>query len=128
MADGKVEVHIERTPEDVWAVISDFGGLDGWMPGVDGCDLDGDVRTLNTNGMEIKERLVSQDDGARTQSYSIVEGPIPVEHHLATLSVEPDGEGSRFTWAWEVRPDEMEALFSSIYEGSAQAVKDQLES
>lgn len=128
MADGKVEVHIERTPEDVWAVISDFGGLDGWMPGVDGCDLDGDVRTLNTNGMEIKERLVSQDDGARTQSYSIVEGPIPVEHHLATLSVEPDGEGSRFTWAWEVRPDEMAALFSSIYEGSAQAVKDQLES
>lgn len=128
MADGKVEVHIERSPDDVWALIQDFGGLDTWMPGIDACELDGDVRKLQTMGMEIHERLVSQDDAARTQSYSIVQGPMPLEHHLATLSVEPDGDGSRFTWAYEVRPDDLAAVFAGIYDGSAQAVKAQLES
>jgi len=127
MAEGKVEVHIERAPEDVWALIADFGGLDTWMAGIESCELDGDVRTLQTMGMELKERLVSQDDAARTQSYSLIEGPMPLEHHLATLSVEPDGDGSRFTWAYEVRPDEMAGVFGGIYEGSAQAVKAQLE-
>jgi uncharacterized protein YndB with AHSA1/START domain len=127
MADGKTEVHIDRTPDEVWALISDFGGLDGWMPGIDGCELDGDVRTVRTSGMVLQERLVSQDDEARIQSYSIIDGPVPVEHHLATLSVEPDGDGSKFTWAYEVRPDEMAGAFGPIYESSAQAVKAQLE-
>lgn len=127
MADGKVEVHINRSPEDVWALISDFGGLDGWMPGIESCELEGDVRKLQTMGMELHERLVSQDDASRTQSYSIVQGPMPIEHHLATLSVEPDGDGSKFTWAYEVRPDDMAAAFGPVYKGSAQAVKAQLE-
>jgi len=127
MADGKVEVHIDRPPEDVWALIADFGGLDTWMPGIESCELDGDVRTLQTMGMTLKEQLVAQDEAARTQSYSIVEGPMPVEHHLATLSVEPDGDGTRFTWAYEVRPDEMAEVFGGVYEGSAKAVKAQLE-
>ena len=127
MADGKVEVEIARSPEDVWALVGDFGGLGDWMPGIDACELDGDVRKLQTMGMEIHERLVSHDDEARTTSYSIVQGPMPIEHHLATIAVEPSGEGSRLTWSYEVRPDEMAAAFAPIYEGSVQAVKAQLE-
>ncbi len=127
MADGKVEVHIERSADEVWDLIKDFGGLDKWMAGVESCTLDGDVRTLKTMGVEIKERLVSQSDEERTQSYSIVEGPFPVEHHLATLSVEPEGDGAKFTWAYEVRPDDAAPTFAAIYEGSANAVKARLE-
>jgi mxaD protein len=127
MAEGKVEVDIARSPEDVWALIGDFGGLGGWMPGIESCELDGDVRKLQTMGMEIHEQLVSQDDAARTQSYSIVKSPMPMEHHLATLTVTPAGEGSHLVWAYEVRPDEMAAAFGPVYEGSAQAVKQQLE-
>lgn len=128
MADGKTEVHIARSPEDVWALIADFGGLDKWMSGIDSCEVDGEVRILQTMGMTLKERLVSQDDAARTQSYSLFEGPMPIEHHLATLSVEPDGDGTRFTWAYEVEPEEMAAVFGGVYEGAAQAFKDRLES
>lgn len=127
MADGKVEVRIERSADDVWALIGDFGGLGGWMPGIESCTVDGDVRTLQTMGMEIQERLVSQDDGARSQSYSIVQSPMPLEHHLATLTVTPDGDGATLEWAYEVRPDEMAAAFAPVYEGSAQAVKQHLE-
>ena len=127
MADGKVEVHIARPPDEVWALVADFGGLDTWMPGVESCELDGDVRTLQAMGTTLKERLVAQDDDARSQSYSIIDGPMPVEHHLATISVDADGDGSRFTWAWEVRPDEMADVFGGIYTGSAKAFKDKLE-
>lgn len=127
MADGKAEVHIARSPEDVWALIADFGGLDRWMSGIDSCTVEGDVRTLETMGMTLKERLVSQDDDARTQSYSLIEGPMPIERHLATLAVAPDGDGTRFTWSYEVEPEDMAAVFGGVYEGAAQALKDRLE-
>jgi carbon monoxide dehydrogenase subunit G len=127
MADGKVEVQIDRSADDVWALIGDFGGLGDWMPGIEACELDGDVRKLQTMGMEIHEQQMSRDDTTRTISYSIVQSPMPVEHHLATLSVTPEGEGSVLTWAYEVRPDEMAAAFGPVYEGSAQAVKTKLE-
>src|SRR5688572_18669523 len=127
MADGKVEVKIERSPDEVWALIGDFGGLGDWMPGIESCELDGDVRKLQTMGMEIHEQQMSRDDATRTISYSIVQSPMPVEHHLATLSVAPEGDGSVLTWAYEVRPDEMAAAFGPVYEGSAQAVKTTLE-
>ncbi len=127
MADGKVEVQIDRSADDVWALIGDFGGLGDWMPGIESCELDGDVRKLQTMGMEIHEQQMSRDDATRTISYSIVQSPMPVEHHLATLSVTPEGEGSVLTWAYEVRPDEMAAAFGPVYEGSAQAVKTKLE-
>ena len=127
MADGKVEVSIDRSPDDVWALVGDFGGLGDWMPGIESCELDGDVRKLQTMGMEIHEQLKERDDGARRIAYSIVQSPMPVEHHLATLTVTPDGDGSKLEWAYEVRPDEMAAAFGPVYEGSAQAVKQQLE-
>ncbi|MFZ6004749.1 MAG: SRPBCC family protein [Actinomycetota bacterium] len=127
MADGKAEVTIARSPEDVWALIGRFEGLDEWMPGIDACEMAGDVRKLQTMGMEIHEQLVDRDDTDHRISYSIVKSPMPLEHHLATLTVTPDGDGSRLEWAYEVRPDEMAAAFGPVYEGSAQAVKQKLE-
>ena len=127
MADGKAEVDIARSADEVWAVVGRFEGLDEWMPGVDSCEMDGDVRKLQTMGMEIHEQLKGRDDAARSISYSIVQGPMPIEHHLATITVTPEGDGSRLTWSYEVRPDEMAAAFGPVYEGSAQAVKASLE-
>ena len=127
MADGKAEVKIAKSPDEVWDLVGNFGGLADWMPGVDSCELDGDIRKLQTMGLEIHEQLVEHDDDARRIAYSIVKSPMPLEHHLATISVEPVGDGSLLTWAYEVRPDEMAGAIGPIYEGSAQAVKTKLE-
>jgi carbon monoxide dehydrogenase subunit G len=127
MADGKAEVTIDRCPEVVWALVGRFEGLDEWMPGIDACEMDGDVRKLQTMGMEIHEQLVSLHEEDRSISYSIVHGPMPLEHHLATITVTPEGDGSKLTWAYEVHPDEMAAAFGPVYEGSAQAIKQRLE-
>lgn len=129
MADGKAEVSIERSPDDVWKLIREFGGLDAWMPGIERCTVDGDVRTLNTMGIEIKEQLRTLDDANRTVAYSVIESPMGnLRSHLATLSVVPEGEGSHVTWAVDVDPDELLGLFLPVYEGAIVELKKQLES
>ena len=127
MADGKTEVTIAKPPEEVWTLVGQFDGLDEWMPGIEKCEVDGDIRTIETMGMEIQEQLKSRDDATRTISYSIVTAPISLEHHLATISIAEGGVGSILTWAWEIRPDDMAGAFGPVYEGSAQAVKQHFE-
>ncbi len=129
MADGKAEVSIDRSPDEVWKLVREFGGLETWMPGIEACVVDGDVRTIKTMGIEIKEQLRSLDDAGRSISYSVVESPMGnLESHLATISVEPEGTGSHLTWTVDVRPDDLLALFLPIYEGSVVELKKKIES
>ena len=44
MASGKSEVSIATNPDNVWKLIRDFGGVADYMPGIDSCTVDGDVR------------------------------------------------------------------------------------
>ncbi len=129
MADGKAEVSIDRSPDDVWKLVREFGGLETWMPGVETCVVDGDVRTIGLMGIEIKEQLRSRDDGACRISYSVIESPMGnLESHLATIAVEPEGSGTHVTWAVEVVPDDLLGLFVPVYEGSVVELKKKLES
>lgn len=66
-----------------WAAIGDFCGIADWRPAVEKCTLskkDGaTLRTLSLKGGgAIVEQLVEQDDKTMTQTYTIVEGPLPV--------------------------------------------------
>ncbi len=125
METETAEIEIAASPADVWAVAGDFGGI-GWMPGIDSVTVEGDVRTIAMMGMEIKEQLVARDDAARAITYAIIDGPVPVESHQATITVHDAGEGSRVTWEVSVEP-EGAALFKDIYQGSLGALKDKLE-
>ena len=128
MAEGKAEVSIDRSPDDVWKLVREFGGLDTWMPGVETCVVDGDVRTIGLMGIEIKEQLRGIDDTARRISYSVVESPMSnMESHQATIAVDPEGNGSHVTWTVEVAPDELLGLFVPVYEGSVVELKKKLE-
>src|SRR6185503_3691603 len=118
MASGKAEISIDRSPDDVWKLLREFGGLAEWMPGVETCTVEGDVRTLGMMGMEVKERLEKLDDDNRVIAYSLFDAPIPnLESHLCTISVTPEGGGSHVTWAVEVSPDDLLGIFLPIYEG-----------
>jgi carbon monoxide dehydrogenase subunit G len=129
MADGKAEVSIDRSPDEVWKLLREFGGLEEWMPGIESCTVDGDVRTIGTMGIVVKEKLRSRDDSARRISYSVVESPIGnLESHLATIAVDPEGSGSHVTWSVEVTPDELLGLFLPMYEGSVVELKKKIES
>jgi mxaD protein len=126
MATGQAAIDIKGSPDEVWAVVGDFGGIGGWMPGMDSCKVVGEDRILETLGMTITERLVSKDDGGRALTYAIVDGA-PVESHQAVITVSPSGDASRVTWDVEAMPDEMADLMATIYQQALEALRTHIE-
>ncbi len=129
MASALAEVSIDRSPDDVWKLLREFGGIAEWMPGVETCTVEGDVRTIGLMGMQVKEQLRGLDEDARAISYSLIESPIGnLESHLVTIAVAPEGSGSHVTWSVEVTPDELLGLFQPMYEGAVLEIKKNVES
>lgn len=117
------KIEIDATPEAVWAVAGEFGGLDTWMAGVESCEVDGDVRTVSTMGMNITERLIARDPDARSITYSVFGEGAPVTSHEATIRVAEADGGSEVTWEVTVEPVEAEAMFRDIYQGALEALR-----
>jgi carbon monoxide dehydrogenase subunit G len=126
MAQRTAEIDINGSPDTVWALAGDFGGIAGWMPGMDSCRVEGDNRILDTMGMTITEKLVAKDDAARAITYSIVDG-VPIESHEATITVTPAGDGSHVTWVVDAAPDEMADLMLAVYQQSLESLKAHVE-
>lgn len=126
MGTGNAEIDVDAPPEKVWALVSDFGGIATWMPGIDSCRVEGDDRVLETMGMTITERLVSLDASGKKLTYSIASGA-PVESHQAVISVTPNGSGSHVTWAVDATPDEMADLMATVYQQALEALKTHVE-
>ncbi len=101
MAKIAVTEEYAVTADAVWERMADFGSM-GWMPGVESCTLEGEgvgaVRSVSMGPMTIKERLETFDAGGRTLSYSIIEGPLPAENYLATITVSEQSGGCRVDW------------------------------
>jgi mxaD protein len=125
MAAGAVDVTVAAAPDAAWKIVGDFGGLSEFFPGIESFRLEGDDRIIGMFGMEIRERLVSRDEDARTICYSVVEG-VPIETHTATITVEPAGEGAKVTWAYEVTPDEMAPIFGDTYKAALAQLENSL--
>jgi len=116
MAEGAVDVTVGAAPDKVWEKVGDFGGVADFFPGIDSFRLEGDERVIGMFGMEIRERLLARDD-TRSITYSVV-GGVPLDSHQATITVEPDGGGSKVTWAYAVTPDEMAPIFGDTYKAA----------
>jgi hypothetical protein len=107
-----VEIH---APADRgWAIAGAFDGLDRWVPGVE--DLrcagsgPGSIRRFAVNGHEMEERQTARDEAARSYSYTITRGPVPVTGYCATLSVIPlSPDRSVVQWAARFEPDGIDA-------------------
>lgn len=128
MGSATTEITIDRPADDVWKLVADFGGLADWMPGVDSCVVEDDDRTLSMMGMTIVERLVRRDDDARALTYSIVSGDLAVDHHEATITVTPQGDGAHVTWSVDVEPDALVDVMRGAYDGALKALKQKTES
>ena len=126
MAQRTAEIDISGSPETVWALAGDFGGIAGWMPGMESCRVEGENRILETMGMTITEKLLAKDDTARAITYAIVDG-VPVESHEATITVTPAGDGSHVSWVVDAAPEEMADLMLAVYQQSLESLKAHVE-
>jgi hypothetical protein len=125
MGEARAEITIDRSADDVWAKIGNFGDL-MWMPGIESCELDGDDRILGMFGMRIVERQLARDEEGRSLTYGIVDGDMKPEVHRATITVMPAGSGSFVTWDVET-DDAMVEVMQGAYTGALGALKEQLE-
>lgn len=120
----------------VWERMADFGGL-AWMPGVESCTVEGEglgaIRAVTMGPMVIKERLERFDAEGRTLSYSIVEGPLPTQNYLATITVSEQDSGCRVDWTASfdlpegVDESAIAPAVSGGYGGALKALKKELE-
>ena len=83
MGSFSVEEDISAGVDRVWAKFSDFAAIGEWGPNIEKCEIEGEgigqLRKLSMGVVTIVERLEAFDDAGKTLSYSIPEGPIPVE-------------------------------------------------
>lgn len=128
MARIEKTITIERPPDDVWSVVGDFGAISSWVPAIAASSFGDGIRecTLEGGGT-LREEIIDRDDAARRYTYRITASPLPLDHHHASMAVEPAGGGSRVRWVTEISPDELAGAMEPVLEDGMEALKARLE-
>lgn len=95
--------------DEVWGVIGEFDAVPEWHPDIPECSIEnfvssdtvGCMRNLTMpDGAKIREKLVALSYADYLYSYTIVEGPMPVENYNGTLRLLPITDGNRTYVEW----------------------------
>ncbi|MDN0198957.1 SRPBCC family protein [Streptomyces sp. S.PNR 29] len=106
MATFRFDTRVDQDPDRVWAVLTDVSMIPRWFPAVKEAHFDGTHRHLTTAQGTVKSLVVTKDDELRRFQYRFVEGmPQPIDFHLGTIDVLPDGDGSRVVYSQEILPE-----------------------
>lgn len=86
IASIRHQVRIARPAAEVWALAGDPARIHEWFPGIVGCKVEGDRRTITTGaGFDLPEQIVVDDDLQRRFQYRL---DLPnLTHHRGTLDV-----------------------------------------
>jgi carbon monoxide dehydrogenase subunit G len=120
-------IHIDAPPAKVWAEVREPLGMLEWMPGIDSGEMKGNARHLKMGEINVVEEIVTVDDDLRRFQYSITEMPIPVEAHVSTIDVLPDGDGSLVIYGVDVKPDELAGMLGAVIADATLKLKAHIE-
>lgn len=126
--------------EQVWHVVRDFNGHDRWHPAVACSDLEdgkphdmiGAVRRFQlSDGVELREQLLSMSDPDHCFRYCILTSPIPLIGYVATVRLKPVTDNQQTYWEWSSefqtppgRENELKALvLEGIYKTGFEAIR-----
>lgn len=127
MASLRTHARIARPADEVWKVVSDVSGISAWFPGIEEATAGDGTRSCTlAGGMVLEEDIVNVDDSLRRFQYRITSG-MPVDHHLGTVDVLEDGDGSLVVYSTEITPDSLADLMGPAIEGGVQGLKSQVE-
>ena len=131
MASIRKEILVEADAEQIWAAVRDVGAVHERLARgfVLGTKLDGDSRIVTfANGAVARELIVDVDDQARRLAYAVVESPLQLAHHHATIQVLPEGKDrSRVIWIADVWPNDAAARVGPMMEQGSVVMKQTLE-
>jgi hypothetical protein len=120
-------VHIDRSAEDVWAVIGDPARIQEWFPGIVSSEVDGTTRVITTGaGLPMPEEIVTNDPIQRRFQYRIT-APL-FKEHLSTLDVlELDDGTSVVVYSADAVPATMALVIAGAAGNALEHVRDLLE-
>ena len=97
--------HQFRTPADrLWEILGKPDRVD-WVPGVQHCVLEDDVRSLTLPGAgNIKERILFHSNERRIIEYSCFEAPGALKTHRARMEVLSNAKGANSFGKQKLRP------------------------
>ncbi len=126
MASIRITIPIDRPAETVWSAIAETGAVHQLARGfvVDTQVHDG-VRVVTfVNGVVAKELLVDIDQDTHRVAYAVVESPLGLRHHHASMEVVADGDArSRLIWVADLLPDEAEPAVRTLMEQGAESMQ-----
>ena len=144
MADPASALTVEKTvtvavaPVKAWDAIKDLCGIAKWHPSVVSCQLsqvDGVIRetiALDPSGT-IVDKFIRRDVKRMAVTYGLISSPLPVQDYISTISVTPQGKGTRIRWVGTFNPqkgipdDDATSWVSDIYEDGLKALSKSLE-
>ncbi len=114
-------VDLAASPDQVWAVIGQFGNL-MWHPLAASVQLTGtgvgQLRSVETiDGKRIIERLEFVDDAQKLYRYSNVSG-LGVVNYTGTFAAKPKGSGTSVEWRVQFLADNQPTLIVKVIEAT----------
>ncbi|HYZ92179.1 MAG TPA: SRPBCC family protein [Actinomycetota bacterium] len=107
--------------DQMWQRVGDFHRLQTWLPGIEKEEKEGDARRLTMgNGMQMVEKLLDQSE--KQYTYTISEGPLPIQNYVSTLRVRDAGDNACVVeWESEFDPvgipnEQAVAMIEAIYD------------
>jgi hypothetical protein len=123
-----MDIQIGADPATAWEALCDFANVHQRVAAgfvTDSRLDDGDRIVTFENGAVARERLVDLDGERRRIVYSVVESPLGLTHHQASVelvAVPGNGGGSRFLWTADLLPDTARPLVEAMMEQGAVAI------
>jgi len=124
MASIRKELDLPVPPEVVWAAFTDIGAVHTRLAKgfVTDCRMDGKDRIVTfVNGLVAREVIVDIDDRARRLVYSAKSERL--QHHNASFTLSPNGNGTRVVWVADLLPDEMGPAIETMMEQGVAAMR-----
>jgi hypothetical protein len=109
MASIRKDILIDSPAADVWAAVADTGAVHQRLARgfVTDTQVDGDTRIVTfVTGAVARELLVDIDEQMCRVAYAVVDSPLGLRHHHATMEVVEDGARQcRLVWIADLAPD-----------------------
>lgn len=125
MAAVEYSAVLKTSAEQVWTVLSRFGGIAEWHPAIIDSEIEngqsdgtiGSVRRLDlADGSVIRERLLSLDDTRMSLSYQFEESPLPLDNYRANVKVIKGSGQPQCVIEWHASFDVRDAEMTSHFE------------
>jgi carbon monoxide dehydrogenase subunit G len=127
MATVRRQIIIDRSADDVYAVLGNPLTIAEWFPGVASATVDGTARVITTeSGLPMAEEIVTNDAIQRRFQYRLAPGFI--QDHIASIDVFDIGGGhSLVSYATDCEPAALALMIGGATGNALKELKRQLE-